>query len=105
MGQLIPYWTRWKTDIVTILRLYGSKYIFIMVFSYNDTQSESWEMKNGVARPILTQKKIKQSLGQQYPYPKIWGKRIVAIIHVYGDRAIFLLFCDHQDTKSKSQEI
>ena len=27
------------------------------------------------------------------------------IIHIYGDRAIFLLLCDHQDTESEACEI
>ena len=30
---------------------------------------------------------------------------IVGILHIYGDRSIFLLFCYHQDTKSESYEI
>ena len=29
----------------------------------------------------------------------------MAIIHIYGARAIFLLFCDNQDTESESCEI
>ena len=27
------------------------------------------------------------------------------IIHIYGARAILLIFCDHQGTESKSQEM
>ena len=27
------------------------------------------------------------------------GENIVTIVHIYGALAIFLLFCDHQDTK------
>ena len=33
------------------------------------------------------------------------GENTVAIIHIYGARAIILLFCDHQDTESESKEI
>ena len=44
-------------------------------------------------------------MGQQYPYSTIWEKNIVGIVRIYGARAIFLLFCDHQDTGSKSREI
>ena len=29
----------------------------------------------------------------------------MSVIHIYGARAMFLLFCDHQDTESKSQEM
>ena len=27
------------------------------------------------------------------------------ILHIYGARAIFLLFCNHQDTESESREM
>ena len=90
---------------MTILHLYGARYIHIIVYDFKDTQSESWEIKIGVARPILTQKNIKLETEQQYPYPKIWKETVMAIIHVYGDRAIFLLICDHQGTKSNPQGI
>ena len=33
------------------------------------------------------------------------GDNIVVILHIYGTIAIFLLFCDHQDTESESCEI
>ena len=42
---------------------------------------------------------------QQYPYYTKWEKIIVVIFHIYGSRAIFLIFCVHQDTKSESCEI
>ena len=29
----------------------------------------------------------------------------MSILHIYGTIAIYLLFCDHQDTKSESLEI
>ena len=29
----------------------------------------------------------------------------MAILHIYGARAIFLLFCDHQYTESESREM
>ena len=42
---------------------------------------------------------------QRYPYSTRWEKSIVAIIHIYRALAIFLLFCDHQDTYSESCEM
>ena len=42
---------------------------------------------------------------QRYPYFKRLEQNIVVIIHIYGDRAIFVLFCDQQDTESESYEI
>ena len=38
-------------------------------------------------------------MGQKYPLSTRWVKNIVAIILIYGPRAIFPLFCDHQDTE------
>ena len=57
-----------------------------------------------VSGPILTHKNIKASMGQQYIYHTIWEK-IVAILHIYGARAVFLLFGDHQDIGSVSCEL
>ena len=62
-------------------------------------------MKIGVAEPMLTQKKIKVSMGQRCPYSTKWVLKVVVILHIYGARAIFLLFCNNQDTESGSQEI
>ena len=44
-------------------------------------------------------------IGQLYPYSTIWEKNVVVILHIYGEIAIFLLFCDHQDTESESPSI
>ena len=33
------------------------------------------------------------------------GEFIVIMVHIYGARAIFLLFFDNQDTKSESQKM
>ena len=38
-------------------------------------------------------------MGQRYPYYTIWEKSIVVIVNIYEAGAIFLLFCDHQDTE------
>ena len=44
-------------------------------------------------------------MGQCYPHPTRWYKTIVAIIHIYGARTIFLLFYDNQNTDSESRDI
>ena len=46
----------------------------------------------GVAGPISTEKNMKVSMGKQYPYQRIGQKNIVAIILIYGARAIFDYF-------------
>ena len=38
---------------------------------------------------------------QQHPYSTIWEKKIVIILHISETRAVFLLFCDYQETKSE----
>ena len=38
---------------------------------------------------------------QLYPYSTRWEQNIVAILHIYGARALFVIFCDYQDTESE----
>ena len=59
-------------------------------------------MEIGVYRPILIQNKSRGSMGQQYPYSTRQDKNSVVILHIYGARAIILLFCDNQENKSES---
>ena len=59
----------------------------------------------GVDGPIFTHKNINCYIKQQYPHCTIWEKHIVAIIHIYGYRAIFLLLYDNLDTESQSRDI
>ena len=40
-------------------------------------------------------------MGQLYTYFIRRVKTTVVIFHIYGNIVIFLLFCDHQDTKSE----
>ena len=40
-------------------------------------------------------------MGKIYTHATIWEKNIVEIIHMFGGRCIFLLFCVHQDTESE----
>ena len=54
-----------------------------------------------IYQPILTHKNIKVSVGQLYQYFTIRDENIAVIIHIYVARAVLLLFCDHQDTKSE----
>ena len=51
------------------------------------------------SEPIFTEEKIIKALfGQRYVNSTIQEKNVVSVIHIYGAIAIFLLFCDHQDT-------
>ena len=45
--------------------------------------------------------KTKGYMEQQYPYSIELVKNIVVILHIYGARAISLLFHDHQHTESE----
>ena len=42
-------------------------------------------------------------MGQRYPYYTIWKQIIVVTLHTYGARAVFLLFCNHQDNDYESR--
>ena len=50
-------------------------------------------------------KNTKGSIGQRYPYSTRKEINIVYIIYIYRARAIFLIFCVHQDTESEQCEI
>ena len=91
---------------VAILHIYGARTIFLLFCYHQDTKSESRDIEICVAGPIFPQgKNTKGSIVKWYPYPKIWANNIVAIIHIYGSRANFLLLYDNQDTESVSLEI
>ena len=55
-------------------------------------------MNTSVAQPILSQKNIKDSMLQLYPYSTIWGK-VMLVINIYLTESILSLFF-HQDTES-----
>ena len=56
-------------------------------------------MEIGVYGPTSAHINIKGSMGQKYPYSTRWEQNIVAILHIYGARKFFRLFCYHQDTE------
>ena len=53
------------------------------------------------AGPIFAQKPIKDYMGERYLYPIVWEQNIVAIVHIYGARAVLLLFLDYRYTESE----
>ena len=61
-------------------------------------------MVNSVARPIFTHRKIRGSMMQKYPYYIKWVKIIVAILHIDGVRAIFLLFYDYKTLNMSNEK-
>ena len=48
-------------------------------------------------------KKLKISMIQRYPYSTRWEENIFEALHIYGARAVLMVFCDHQDNESKSR--
>ena len=44
-------------NIVRLLVIYGAWSMLLSFWDNQDTESETWEMKIGVAGPVLTQKK------------------------------------------------
>ena len=91
--------------IVVILNIYGDRTISLLFYNNQNTESVQREMETDVGGPILTQKNIKGYTGQKYPYSTIWVKNIVVIFHIYGDRAIFLLFYNNPDNESEYWEM
>ena len=44
-------------------------------------------------------------MGQQYPKFSRLEQHIVVVLHIYRSRAIFLLYCEHQQTEFGSRGI
>ena len=104
MEQRYTHSTRWEKNIVVFLYVYCALAIFLLFWNYQDTESESQEMVMVRAGTILTQIK-KGAIGQLYSYYTRWVSTIVVILHIYGPRAIFILFCNYQDTEFESGEM
>ena len=80
--------------------------IFIL-FNYNqDTESESYEIDIGVPQPNRPIKNFKGYMWQKCPYFTRCEKHTVFVLYFFcWSRAMFLLFCDHQETEYESCEI
>ena len=55
MGQLYQYRTLWEKNIVKILHIYEDRTILLLLNANQDIESESQDIKIGVAGPIFTQ--------------------------------------------------
>ena len=84
---------------MVILCIYGDRAILLLFYCHQDTEYESCEIEMSISQPIFTHK----------IYQRLYGKTIyilfVATLHIYGALAIFILFCDRQDTESESLEM
>ena len=104
MVQLYPYPKIWEQKIVEICYIDGAIATFQLFCDHQGTESKSRKIKFCVAGTIFTHPNIRCPIGKRYAYSTRWWKNILAIVHIYGAWAISLLFCDHQDTESESQE-
>ena len=101
MGQLHPYSTIWEKNRVAILHIYGARAILLLFCDLQDTEFELYEIEISISQPIFIHKKISKDLWDNDIHALQYGRKIVIIIHIYGALAIFLLFCNHQDTESE----
>ena len=89
---------------MAVIHCYGDRAILLLFYDNRDTEFQSQDIKIDASGPIFTHKDIKASMGQRYPYHTRWEKKNVAILHIYGARAFFYIFCDHQYIGSVSCE-
>ena len=88
-----------------VLHIIGSRVILRVFCDHQVPESESCEIEMSISQTIFTKRNQKGLCGKKlYTLYKI-GENIVVFIDICGARAFFLLFCEHQDTKSKSGEI
>ena len=90
---------------MAIIYIYGDRAISLIFYNNKDIESDSRDIEMCAPGPIFTQKNIRVCMGQQHPYHNRWEKNVASTNHIYGARAILLLFGDHQDTESQSCEI
>ena len=103
-GTTIPILYKMGEKIVVILHIYGARaisYYFLITQTLN-LSNEKQKLVYLYQYPPI--RNIKGYMGQKYLYSTIREKNIVVLIHIYGARSIFLLFCDHQDTESESRK-
>ena len=100
-GKLYLYSTKWEKSIVIILHIYGDRSIFLLFNDYQDTLSTEWNINDNFSTNIHQLKYTKGYMGQWYSHSTKWDKYTVVIIHIYGARAIILLFNDDQDTEKE----
>ena len=101
MGQLNPYYiicekTMWQLFIVMDIEPF--LYYFVITRTPN---LSNVRYKCAYLNQYLPSKNRKGSMRQLYPYSTGWEKTIVLILDIYGAISIFLLFCNHQDTKTE----
>ena len=97
--QRYTYSTRWMENNLAVLHIYGARAIFNYFVITKTINLSHEKCKKSVAGKISNQKNnSKCSMGQRYPDNTVWEKNIVAILRIYGDRAIVLLFNDDQGT-------
>ena len=79
---------------MAIIHIYGARAILLLFYDHQDNESESTNINT---------EKISKTIWDNNIHTPQYGWKIVVVIHIHGARAIFLLFCDHQDTESESQ--
>ena len=82
---------------MVILPIYGSRAILLLFFYHLEYESESQEIDIMQLDQYST-RKISMTLWDNDLHITHDGRNYCSVIHIYGDRAIFLLLYDHQDT-------
>ena len=90
---------------MVILHIYGDRPIFLLFYDDQDTETEEWEMQMSTSQLIFTHKNTPKAPWKTYNNTLQNGRKTGKILHTYGDRGIFLLFYDDQDTGSEYCEI
>ena len=85
---------------MVILHIYGARGIFLLFYDDKDTLSTKCKIKMSISQLMFTHKNIKSLYGTMISILYKTGEKIVTILHIYGDRAMFLLLYDDQDTVS-----
>ena len=85
-------------NIIVIIHTFGAISIFYYFIITQRINMSNEELIFVWRKQYSSRKALKCSVGQQYPYSTRWEQNIVSILHIYGARAILLIFCDCQET-------
>ena len=91
MTQLYVYSIKGVKNIEVIIHIYGALAILILFWDHQDTESESWDIKIGVAGTLLTQKKTSKAL---------WDNNIHTLQYMRNsvDKTLIILYIHNKDS-------
>ena len=98
IGKLYPYSTRWEENILVIIFMEIDPFVYYFVINKIQNISND-KYKECILLNINPETNIKGYMWPVYTLYTRWNKLILLNIHIYGYKAILLLFFDDKYIK------